>query len=427
MTAENATESVAAAVELAGRPRPGPVHLAVSSEVAMATPMDKPVAATRALGTAEDLPGAATAMTALAARAADLMASAHRPAVIVGLGVLDPGRAPAALRLVRALGAPVFATPKAKGVVPEDDPLFAGVLEGAGHEHVVGFLRGADLLLCLGVDSVEFARPWRLDAPIIHVDDFPGDGYYQPEIELVGDVPAALAALEAAQEAQPSEASGRGWTPNEVADHRDGLHAYLRSEGNGLRSLDVVEALRAALPRSAIATVDVGAHKVLVGQAWRSFAPRTYFVANGLSSMGYAVPVAAAIRLAQTESREAPASIVATSPVVASPVLAFVGDGGLSMYLGEMETLGRLGVDVLVVVFADESLELIRLSQVAAGLPEVGTTFTNPDWQALGRAFGIPVHELESVADVPSTVARAVGARGVRLLVAHIARGSYQL
>jgi acetolactate synthase-1/2/3 large subunit len=311
--------------------------------------------------------------------------------------------------------------------VPEDDPLFGGVLEGAGHEQVVAFLREADLLLCLGADSVEFARSWRLDAPIIHLDDFPADGYYQPEFELVGDVRAALAALEAALEARLSEPSGRGWTPEEIADHRQALEAHLHSGGDGLRSVDVVEALRAALPRGAIATVDVGAHKVLVGQAWRSFAPRTYFVANGLSSMGYAVPVAAAIRLAQAESAEALASSVTASPLVPSPVVAFVGDGGLSMYLGELETLVRLGVDLLVVVFADESLELIRLSQVAAALPEVGTTFTNPDWQALGRAFGIPVHELESVAEVPDTVSRAVGARGVRLLVAHIARGSYRL
>jgi acetolactate synthase-1/2/3 large subunit len=217
------------------------------------------------------------------------------------------------------------------------------------------------------------------------------------------------------------------WTHEEIADHRHALQAHLHSGGDGLRSVDVVEAVRAALPRSTIATVDVGAHKVLLGQAWTSFAPRTYFVANGLSSMGYAVPVAGAIRLAQTEQSEAPASTAAGSPVVAPPVLAFVGDGGLSMYLGELETLVRLGIDLLVVVFADESLELIRLSQVAAGLPEVGTTFTNPDWQALGRAYGIAVHELERVADAPSTVAWAVGARGVRLLVAHIARGSYRL
>jgi acetolactate synthase-1/2/3 large subunit len=357
-----------------------------------------------------------------AARAAELLARARRPAVIVGLGVLDPLRAPAALRLVRALDAPAFATPKAKGVVPEDDPLFAGVLEAAGHEQLVAFLRQADLLVCLGVDSVEFARPWRLDAPVIHVDDFPADGYYRPEVELVGDVPAALGALEAALAADSTRRSMAPWTHQEIADHRHALQAYLDSRENGLRSVDVVGALRAALPRSAIATVDVGAHKVLLGQAWTSFAPRTYFVANGLSSMGYAVPVAAAIRLAQAERSEGPAPTVAASPVV-----AFVGDGGLSMYLGELETLVRLGIDLLVVVFADESLELIRLSQVAAGLPEVGTTFTNPDWQALGRAFGIPVHEVERVADVPSTVARALGAGGARLLVAHIARGSYRL
>jgi acetolactate synthase-1/2/3 large subunit len=420
LTAENATETVAWAVALAGAPRPGPVHLAVSSEVAVASPIGAPTAGASAQPPDEGRPAAAGEFAALATRAADLLSAARRPAVIVGLGVVDQGRAPAALEFIRALGAPAATTPKAKGVVPEDDPLFAGVLEGAGHEQVVAFLHEADLIVCLGIDSVEFARPWRLAAPIIHVDDFPSDGYYQPEVELIGDVPAAMAALEAAVRAGSGRRTAAGWTHKQIADQRHALQEYLHSGGGGLRSVDVVDALRSALPRSSIATVDVGAHKVLLGQTWTSFAPRTYFVANGLSSMGYAVPVAAAIRLAQADAPDSPAAPDA-------PVMAFVGDGGLSMYLGELETLVRLGIALLVVVFADESLELIRLSQVAAGLPEVGTTFTNPDWQALGRAFGIPVLELESVGDVPATVARAVGAQGVRLLVAHIARGSYRL
>ena len=420
LSSENAEESVAAAIALARQPRPGPVHIAVASEVAgaaAASPWER-----AAPGVASEGPGAAAAASSgepdragarsesgldarSLARARSQLASAHRPAVIVGLGVRDPSRAPVALDLARAIGGPVASTPKAKGIVPEDDPLFCGTLEGAGESRVVRFLSGADLLVCLGVDSVEFARPWRFDAPVIHIDDFPADGYYQPSAELSGDVTRAMAGLR--------EAAGgaRDWGAADVATVRAEVRDSLRSSAAGLQPVQVVDAVRAALPRDAIATVDVGAHKVLLDQAWPVYEQGTFFVANGLSSMGYAVPVAAAIRLAEP----------------ARPIVAFVGDGGLTMYLGELETIVRLGLDLLVVVFADASLELIRLSQVEAGVPEVGTTFADPDWAALGRAFGIAVHEVDSPVGLTDAVTRAVAAKGVRLLVAHVDRGAYRL
>jgi acetolactate synthase-1/2/3 large subunit len=410
VTADNAEWTIGAAIQHATAPRPGPVHLAISSDAVRA-----PIAAD-AGGTppapSEPEPAWAAEPTAppgddTVARARELLAGSRRPAVLVGRGVLDPSRAPKALELVHAIGGPVAAAPKAKGVVPEDDPLYCGNLEGAGDELVVEFLRAADLVVCLGVDSVEFAKPWRLDVPIVHVDDVASDGYYETAVELTGDVGAAIDAL----------GDGMGsrrepdWRPDGIAQVRQAVMDFLAGTSGGLRPLDVASAVREALPRDAITTIDVGAHKLLLCQAWPAYAPRTFFVANGLSPMGYAVPVAAASRLVSPET----------------PVVAFVGDGGLAMYLGELETVVRFGLDLLIVVFADESLELIRVAQAKAGLPEVGTSFRNPDWSALGRAFGIEVHEVDTLDRLGATVDRAVKATGVRLLVAHIDRGAYRL
>src|SRR5262249_15753281 len=155
--------------------------------------------------------------------------------------------------------------------------------------------------------------------------------------------------------------------------HRGELEAFIHTDGAPLQSWQVVEAVRQLMPRNAIAACDVGAHKMLVGQAWRAYEPLTFFMANGLSSMGYSIPVATAARLVAPDR----------------PAVSFVGDGGLGMYLGELETVARLGIDLLVVTFVDGTLELIRRSQTRRRVAYVGTSFGALDVDALGRAFGI--------------------------------------
>src|SRR5207244_4304402 len=71
---------------------------------------------------------------------------------------VDP---PAVRRFVEALGAPVFVTPKAKGMLPEDHPQFFGVCAGlAGDAVIVEFLEKADLLVGVGFDPVESDKLW---------------------------------------------------------------------------------------------------------------------------------------------------------------------------------------------------------------------------------------------------------------------------
>ena len=287
---------------------------------------------------------------------------------MVGLSALRAGAAEEVRALARATGAVVATLPKAKGVFPEDDPRFVGTLEMVGDDIVVEFLKGADVVVAAGVDVVEFDKPWRLPAPVIQVEAIEVDTtYLRSEVLLVGDIATSLAALAPDRQAT-------GWSGDAITAHRRQLDAFVRTSGAPLQTWQVVRAVRAALPPGAIAASDVGAHKMVVGQAWGAYEPLTFFMANGLSSMGYSVPLAAAARLVRADRA----------------AVSFVGDGGLAMYLGELETLARLGLDLLVVVLADGTLELIRRAQTRRKVPYVGTSFGNPDFNALGNAFGIP-------------------------------------
>jgi acetolactate synthase-1/2/3 large subunit len=133
-------------------------------------------------------------------------------------------------------------------------------------------------------------------------------------------------------------------------------------------------------------------------------------MANGLSSMGYSVPLAAAARVIEPNRM----------------AVSFVGDGGLGMYLGELETLARLRLDLIVVVFVDGTLELIRRAQVRRQVPFAGTSFANPDFELLGRAFGITTYQAGSVAELDAALPKIMSSPGVRLLAAQIDGDDYR-
>jgi acetolactate synthase-1/2/3 large subunit len=133
-------------------------------------------------------------------------------------------------------------------------------------------------------------------------------------------------------------------------------------------------------------------------------------MANGLSSMGYSIPTALAAHLVDPSRR----------------VIAFVGDGGLGMYLGELETLVRVGARLTIVVLADRSLELIRRAEVRRGVSTESVTFGNPDFAAVGRAFGITATENASVEELERALDAADRGTGVHLIAAHIDGADYR-
>lgn len=399
LTRENAISETEDAVAECLAERPGPVHLAIPADVASLDVGDVVPQAR-----ARPRRRAATIDMAVVAKARERIGRSRRPAIIAGIGAIRADGSKAITALAHRLGSPVTVPPKAKGLLSEDDPLFAGVLEMAGDDLVVDFLKSADLLLVAGLDVVELDKPWRLEAPIIHIDGFPNDDrYYDADIEHVGPIAQILAAL--------AEGAARsGWSEAELAAHRAHLASFVRPQGARLQPWQVVDAVRQCLPRTAIAASDVGAHKMLVGQAWRTYAPRSFFMANGLSSMGYGIPVAMAARLALPDQ----------------PAVAFVGDGGISMYLGEIETAVRLGLDLLIVVFVDDSLELIRRSQIRRSIRPIGTSFANPDFEALARSYGAIGYRASSKADLDRALQRALESGGVRILAAEIDGDDYR-
>ncbi len=371
------------ALRIAMAERPGPVHLSTGGDVVGAEATDDaivlpPLHAQRG-----------TQVIASGATHSDpvkLLKAARRPVILAGISAVWSEATDSLVRLAQTLGAPVVVAPMAKGVMPEDHPLFAGTLDMACNAFLWEFLKGADLLLAVGFDAVELIKPWSLTAPVLHIDTTANtDQIYRADTEIVGDIAHILEAL----------AAGCGslerWRESEVAAHRKALRElYYKGRVDGrLNPTDVVDALRAQAPRDTVITTDVGSHKMLVGQGWTTYNPRSLLMTNGLSSMGYSLPAAIAAKLVHPERQ----------------VVCCIGDGGLAMVQGELRVAASLKIDPIVVVFCDNSLNRIELKQMARNYPSWGTVIEPTDIAMLARAMGCEGAEVASVKALEAALA----------------------
>ncbi len=306
--------------------------------------------------------------------------------MLIGLGA-TPSMAPPIRALIDRLQAPFLVTPKAKGMVNEDHPLFLGVASGMAIDRdIVETIRSADLVLGIGFDPVESDKTWFADVNIVSIDSASmAEGAYRP-LEAIGEIAALLNTL---------SPSPKPW-PAELLEKRRASIRRTPVEGKqGLSPLRMIEELRSIFPRDGIATCDVGSHKLAMGQFWRSYEPGTFFMSNGLSGMGFGIPAAIAAQLVHPEKA----------------VLAVVGDGGMLMMLHDLVLIRELGLPIVIVVFSDRSLSLIRVSEERRGISPYGVDFCPPDFAAAAAAFGIGSKRIGSFADAKACVEKALQER----------------
>jgi acetolactate synthase-1/2/3 large subunit len=396
VTAANAAAVTDRAIRVAVRPRQGPVFLEVPSDVPSqeAGPAGAPEA-DAAGPSATPEPSSVMAATALLRRS-------ERPVVLAGLDALDDAVVGPLRAFVEAWGIPAILSPKAKGLLRDDHPLCVGTIEGLGSAKLYEWIAGRDLVLMVGFDPVEFDRDWIAPAPIIHVSALPNDDrHYRAAIEVVGPVPATLEALRAG--AARKEDSGSRF--------REEFRRFVRPSRSGLTSQQVLGALREVLPEDALVSCDVGFNKSVSIQCWPAYAPRTFFVSNGLSSMGYGLPAAIGLKLAHPDRA----------------VACILGDGGFAMSVAELETAARLGLAITVVVLADEALQQIKAGQERKGFAVTGTTFGALDYRALATAFGADGVEARTLDECRAAFSAASRATRVTLIAAHVDPDGYRL
>jgi acetolactate synthase-1/2/3 large subunit len=391
------------ALFLAMEGRPGPVHIDVPISVSA-----KPQPAGRTVHPAVAAPVAPAGPALESARRS--LAAARRPVMVAGLEVLSQGAEAEVARFVRDYGIPLITTYKAKGILPENETLALG---GAGlspvaDTHLMPVLEASDLILLAGYDPIEMRQGWcdpwdPREKPVIEFTAAPPTHrVHGATLTFVGDIAASLGALRETVEPQNT------WSNGAPLKIREELIAAFRA-GESWGPAAVVDEVRKALPEDAIATVDSGAHRILLSQVWQCFLPRTLLQSTGLCTMGCALPLAIGAKIAAPKRA----------------VVAFTGDAGLEMVLGELATLRDLKLPVVVVVFVDASLALIELKQRKAGRGNLGVDFGATDFPAVAEALGGHGVAVKTRAALRRAVEEGLSAKTFTLIAAEIGPKAY--
>jgi acetolactate synthase-1/2/3 large subunit len=379
-------EVVRKAFKVAESEKPGATHIELPEDV-MAKQLDaEPLMRRRNV---KPEPGARELL-----RAADLIRNAINPVALAGNGVVRAGAAPALREFSRATGIAVAETFMGKGVMDYTDDKALGTVGLQSRDYAMAGFEDADVVIAIGYDLVEHApKHWnpRKDKKIVVIDSVAAeiDEFFQPEVELVGDIYHVLTRL--GEECRDVPHSGGSHRLREIVMGR--FEAAKDDDHFPMQPPRALWEIRKALGRNDILISDVGLHKLWIGRMFPAHEPHTVLIANGLAGMGFAVPCGIAAKLVHPDRK----------------VVTVNGDGGFLMNVQELETAMRLKTPVVNIIWENRQYGSIVWKQDKKFGRHFGVDFTNPDFVKLAEAFGMPARRCESVADFGEHLKWALG------------------
>lgn len=336
------------------------------------------------------------------------LADAKRPLVLAGVDVLTQDGSSDVARFCTEMNIPLITTYKAKGILDETHPLALG---GAGLSPVsdkilLPLLQSSDCLILAGYDPIEMRIGWRdlfgEDQRVLDISAIENTHYmHQAPMNFTGDVAASLAAISEGATKSP-------WNPDEVAKIKQSLRdAYHVDEIWGPAA--VVDEARKACPAGTVTTADSGAHRIVLSHVWQCDEPHGLLQSSALCTMGCAVPLAIGRKMAEPDR----------------PVIGFVGDAGVEMFLGELATARDHKQGLPIIVFVDEQLGLIELKQRGSQMRNLGVEFPGTDFTAVAQAMGGAGETCRTREELNTAIKAAFERDTFTLISAVIGRNAY--
>jgi acetolactate synthase-1/2/3 large subunit len=390
-------EYVARAWRVATAGRPGPVVLAMPEDMLRdkVEALDRP-----AVPPLVEHPDPAAIATLH-----ELLKDAAAPVAIVGGADWSPCAAHHFSAWAARTGIPVAAAFRRQDAIANDCPVYAGNLGYGPNPKLVQRVKDADLLLVVGArlgeattDGYTLIIPDHPDQTIVHVHPDPNElgRVYHADLPICSDMGEFAQDLDAWQD---DDLLPFGAGKEAHADYLAWSEPAPR-EGVTLDLGPCVALLRDKLPADTIVCNGAGNFSGWVHRYWR-YAATPCQLAPTSGTMGYGLPaaVAAALRFRDRQ------------------VLCVAGDGDFLMNGQELATAAQHGANLLLIVVDNSSYGTIRMHQ-ERDYPErlSATNLTNPDFAALGRAYGAWTATVERTEQFGPALDQALSAKGIRLL-----------
>jgi acetolactate synthase-1/2/3 large subunit len=398
--------AIASAYHIASTGRPGPVLVDITKDAQQATaPFVWPVKL--------DLPGyrpIAKVHGKQVQAAAHLLATAKRPVLYVGGGVIRSGASAELRALVDLTGAPAVTTLMARGALPDSHPANLGMPGMHGTVPAVLALQESDLLIAVGArfdDRVTGkADLFAPDAKVVHIDIDPAEigKIRQAEVPIVGDAKEVLADLADAfrsivPAAPVATPYGEWWTRLHELQ-RDFPLGYTEPDDGQLSPQHVIKRIGELSGPEAVYASGVGQHQMWAAQFIRYERPNAWLNSGGAGTMGYGVPAAMGAKVSQPDR----------------VVWAIDGDGCFQMTNQELATCVINEIPIKVAIINNSSLGMVRQWQTLFYDGRYSNTHLNtghgsariPDFVKLADAYGALGIRVEKKEDVDAAIRLAL-------------------
>ncbi len=325
---------------------------------------------------------------AMVRAAAQVLSAAQRPVIVAGGGVTASGAQQEVVQLAEMMSIPVATSLNAKTAIPDGHPLSVGVCGSYSRTCANRLVSEADLVLYIGSHTgSQVTNEWTvpsLDTPVIQIDIDPSElgRSYPAKATLQGDAKACLRRLMEVLEPLGPRTEWVNRAQELVAEWREGVSEVSNSDGSPIRPERLCKELTDYLPSDAVLVSDTGHSGIWTG-TMIDLKEQTQQYIRCAGSLGWGFPGALGAKCALPDR----------------PVICFTGDGGFWYHMSELETALRYGINAVIVVNNNHSLNQEKRSndRLYAGQPG------NPE-------------ELWHMLDVDlAKLAQAIGCFGIRV------------
>ena len=336
-------------------------------------------------------------------KAVQMLASAKRPIVYFGGGVVLGNASEEMTKFVRMIGAPCAGTLMGLGAYPSSDRQFLGMLGMHGTYEANLAMQNADVVLAIGArfDDRVISVPSKFfekAKKIIHIDVDPSSiaKRVKVDIPIVGDVKNVLSEmiqLWGKQESAPAADSLDKWWKS-IEEWRSRNCLWFDNESEIIKPQYVIQKLAEITHNSAIITSDVGQHQMFTAQYYPFERPRQWLNSGGLGTMGVGLPYAIGAKLAAPDQ----------------DVFCITGEGSIQMNIQELSTCFQYRVPVNIVTLNNGYLGMVRQWQeLYYGNRESETYFDSlPDFVKLAEAYGHIGIRVDKKSDVEGALLEAL-------------------
>ncbi|BEV44909.1 acetolactate synthase 3 large subunit [Afipia carboxidovorans] len=348
-------------------------------------------------------------------KAAALLASAKRPVIYSGGGVINSGAE--ATRLLRELvgttNFPITSTLMGLGAYPASGKNWLGMLGMHGTYEANMAMHDCDVMLCVGArfDDRVTGRPdaFSPNSKKIHIDIDPSsiNKNIRVDVPIIGDVAHVLADLLDILKADAKRPDLRPWWAQIAKWRARNSLAFKKNDDVILPQYAIQRLYEQTRHLDTYITTEVGQHQMWAAQFYGFEQPNRWMTSGGLGTMGYGFPAAIGVQVAHPDSL----------------VVDIAGDASIQMMLQEMSTAVQFNLPVKIFILNNQYMGMVRQWQQLLHGNRLSNSYSEalPDFVKLAEAYGGVGMQVTKPGDLDGAIEEMIKVKKPVLVDCHVA------